>query len=806
MSRPALTAALLTLLLVWLSPLAVSQAPAQSLHYGTTGKPLEEGLELLQTEPYDVIYFNEPSGGGWVKALPLALPGRKVPAAPSGTLTFSIVGLEGQRFSAKWGDIERVDLWEEKLQREAAARLQASDFTGAYPFLAILIRDYPEVPGLRELRSEFLFKDSARRFREGEFEPTLAMLEELRRFEPNYQPDRVIGVISAVADRLMQAKLDAGKTDQAQQLLARLRKDYPNDQLPAVKKWDAQFLEMATAKRLEAEAAMGKEDWREARRLAIDSLYLYPEIEGGKELVKEIARRYPMVRVGVLQEATSFDPTRIDNWPSRRAGRLVNRTLFEMRGTGPEGGEYDFVLGQTEQSPDRLQLDLRLTQQKMRPPMDRFTSETLADLIARRAQPGVEGFEPAWAGVLDAVSLRGPQELVCMFRRPHLLPASLLQIRIDSEMLGLPPDTPTGVYAPDTPTGVSTPDTPTGAYAPDTPTGVYAPAATDGAETRFRLTGEPVTETQPREIVEIKMPAASDAVTSLLKGEIDVIDRLFPSDAARLRRSRDVVVANYPLPTVHMLIPCSDHAFIADANFRRALLYGINRQDILSGEFLEGVDTPGCRVISGPFPASIEPNDPLAYAYNEAVVPMQYQPQLANLLIVLATKQLADAAEKKKAPKPELKPIRLATPDDDLSRVACEAIKTQWELIGLKVELVTLPKGETMPKEGQADLAYVVAAVWEPIVDARRVLGPEGLAKSADQFVGLGLRDVEAATNWREARERLQELHRTASSELPIIPLWQLVDAFAYRREVTGVGQEIVSLYQNVERWRLNIQ
>jgi hypothetical protein len=49
-------------------------------------------------------------------------------------------------------------------------------------------------------------------------------------------------------------------------------------------------------------------------------------------------------------------------------------------------------------------------------------------------------------------------------------------------------------------------------------------------------------------------------------------------------------------------------------------------------------------------------------------------------------------------------------------------------------------------------------------------------------------------------------LHRTASSELPIIPLWQLVDAFAYRREVTGVGQEIVSLYQNVERWRLNIQ
>lgn len=750
---------------------------AQMANYATSGTPEDEGLALLQSEPYDLIFFTQASGGGWAKVLPLPFQGRVVPSNPAGSLSFSVVGLEGQRFAAKWSDIERIDLWEERLQREAKSRIAQGDFVGAYPFLAILLRDYPGLPGLRALRSEFLLKDAARRYRAGELEATLAMLEELRRFDPSYQADRVFAVISQVTDTLMQRQVDTNQLDQAQRLLARLKSDYPGDQVASIPKWDATFLEMANQRRDEAIAAQQQEDWRTARQAALDSLYLYPAIEGGRELLSQIARQYPLVRVGVLQEATELDPTRIDNWPARRAGRLVYRSLFEMRGTGAEGGEYDFILGDAEQSPDRLQYDLTLSPQKMRPPLDRFTSQVLADLLAARATPGHVGFSSPWAATLESVSLRGPQQVACLLRQPHVLPSSMLQVRIDGEMLGL------------------------GA---GEPTGVYSRVFDQDGETRFRLTGQPANDTQPREIVELKMPTAVGAVSSLLKGEIDVIDHLFPSDANRLRRSRDVVVENYPLPTVHMLIPCSDHIFLADRNFRRALIYGINREDILRGELLGSQEMPGCRVISGPFPAGVQPNDPLAYAYNEQVIPRTYQPQLANLLIVLATKQMEAAAERKKETPPKLEPIRLATPDDDLSRIACEAIKTQWELIGLSVELVTLPRGQSMPEPGTADLAYVVAAVWEPTVDARRVLGPAGLAQSRDQFVGLGLRMVEAANNWRDVRDRLHELHGIVNQELPILPLWQVVDSFAYRRDVTGVGRDIVSLYQNVERWRLN--
>jgi len=752
-------------------------AMSQSPNFAQEGNPEEEGIALLQSQPHDIIRFTKKSGGGWAKVQLLQVPGRKMPSTPKGDLPLEVLGLAGQKFAVKWTDVESIDFWEERLERETNNRIQAQDFAGAYPYLAILVRDYPARTKLRELRSEYLLKNAAKRYKDGELEPVLAMLEELRRYNPTFQTNVVLGVISRVTDSLMESMAATNRLDDAQKVLTRLQKDYPNGEIASAKQWDVKFLTMAKEKRTGAIAAQSEKDYRTARQLAMESLYLYPTIPGGKELVREIDVAYPLVRVGVMQVASDIDPTRIDNWASRRAGRLVYRTLFEMRGTGPEGGEYDFILGEAEQSPDRMQFDLTIKSEKLRPPLDRFNSQILADLIAKRSLPTSSIYSSPWAAAVNTISLQGATDVSCRLQRPNVLPSSLLQIRIDGEMIGLQ-------------TGE--------------PTGVYRRSLDEANEVRFKLTGEPVNETQPREIVELKMATPRDAVNRLLRGEIDIIDHLFPADAMRLRNAKQIVVEDFPLQTVHMLVPCSDHKFLADRNFRRALLYGINREDILRGELLENQNVPGCRVISGPFPAGVEPNDPLAYAYDERILARPYQPQLSSLLIVLATKQLEAAASRLKEPVPELKPIRLASPDDDLSRIACEAIATQWQAIGLQCEIIPLPPGKTWPAEGTADIVYVSAAVWEPTIDARRVLGPDGLAKSQDQLIGLGLRRLEGANNWRDVRERLNELHSIAASELPIIPLWQLVDSFAYRRDLTGIGRDIVSLYQNVERWRLS--
>ncbi|MFY8199698.1 MAG: hypothetical protein ACOVLE_03450, partial [Pirellula staleyi] len=65
-----------------------------------------------------------------------------------------------------------------------------------------------------------------------------------------------------------------------------------------------------------------------------------------------------------------------------------------------------------------------------------------------------------------------------------------------------------------------------------------------------------------------------------------MIDRLFPADVKQLRNVRTVATEEYALPMVHMLIPKRPNIYLDTPEFRRALLYAINRDGILNGEIL----------------------------------------------------------------------------------------------------------------------------------------------------------------------------------------------------------------------------
>ncbi|WP_146518119.1 ABC transporter substrate-binding protein [Stieleria varia] len=764
-------------IIVWLAT-PETVASAQAITYAQTGSPPEMGLELLQEEPHDIIYFTEKAKGGWVKAR--LLPVREMPGTPNGSLKYNIVGIETEDFATKWNEIERIDFWEKRLERETAEKIAAGDFAGAYPFLSILIRDYPTRPGLRELRSDFLWNNAIQRAKNGQRAESLAMLEELRRYAPDYKRSTVVGAIGATTNSLMTAMVQEGKLAEAQQLLARLRGEYSNVRLASVETWTKEFLRMAEEKRDAALLALKEERFRDARLFARESVYLTPDIPGGKELIERIDTIYPLINVGVLQSATVFDPIRLDNWASRRAGRLLYRTLFEMQSAGPEGGQYNFIFGDTEISADQQTLDLNLELAKLPDPLNKIESHFLADRLAKRATPGSDEYFSPWAAAVSGIGIDGASQIRCVLRRPNVLPTCLMQINVDGSWFGGKPGSTTGDYRLD---------------------------ITEGNLTRFVLADKALEKvgkdnTKPREIVEVRCGSGSEAVSKLLSGEIDMLDQLFPADAIRLKRSRDIAVATYPLPTIHMLVPCSDHPFVAESNFRRALVYATNREDILKGELLEGKEIPGCQVVSGPFPAGIDFDDPLGYAYDTSIVARRYEPSLAQLLVELNRSLMENEAKRKGDTVPKMTPIRLAFPADNLSRVACEAIRAQWELIGLPVELVQLPIGRSYPDPDTADIVYVSAAVWEPILDARRLLGPSGLARSENQMIGLGLRRLEEARNWKEVRDRLLVLHDIAHHELPIIPLWQMIDSYAYRKDLTGVGTGIVSLYQNAENWR----
>ena len=44
------------------------------------------------------------------------------------------------------------------------------------------------------------------------------------------------------------------------------------------------------------------------------------------------------------------------------------------------------------------------------------------------------------------------------------------------------------------------------------------------------------------------------------------------------------------------------------------------------------------------------------------------------------------------------------------------------------------------------------------------------------------------------------------AAELPVIPLWQLVNQFAYHKSVKGVPQRPFTLYQDIEHWQVELR
>ena len=551
---------------LWLACLigafGVSVAHGEIINFAEKGRPPAPGLELLQEEPHDIILIKEADGGGWVKTRLLELEGgRRMPTDPKGVLKFKIKGIETKEFVIDWKAIEMIDFWETRLERETVDRIKAEDFPGAYPFLSVLIRDYPNRPNMKVLRGEFLLQDALRRAKLGEIGPALAILEELHRYAPGYKTETVLKGISYMTDKLMQKLMKEKKLELAQQLLARLEKDYVGKPLASIKQWNQTFYDMASQRKAAAEKSLEKgmetnvfQEFRDARRLSLECIYLKPDLPGGKQLVRRINEIYPIVKVGVLQAARDPDPTRLDNWAARRAGRLLYRVLFEMKGAGPEGGEYEFLFGETEQSADRKTFSMLLEPEKLTKPLDSVNGFFVADRLADRVTPNNPLYFSPWAASVKGIGLDGPKKIECVLRRPNVLPAAMVQMTVDGSWFGGKPGSPTGDYRRD---------------------------VVEGNEVRYTLLGKQRSETQPREIVEIRTESASEGVAKLLKGEVDVLDQLFPADAVRLEKNRKVRVAKYPLPSIHMLVPCSDHAHIAERTFRRALVYGTNREDIL---------------------------------------------------------------------------------------------------------------------------------------------------------------------------------------------------------------------------------
>ena len=103
------------------------------------------------------------------------------------------------------------------------------------------------------------------------------------------------------------------------------------------------------------------------------------------------------------------------------------------------------------------------------------------------------------------------------------------------------------------------------------------------------------------------------------------------------------------------------------------------------------------------------------------------------------------------------------------------------------------------------DFLYLEVSIEEPLADAFTMIGPHGFAPDVSAPVEQTLRNLSYAKSWQSACSDLRRLHKQTSVDLSVVPLWQVKEHYAYRYTVRGIGRDLIHLYQNVDRWKIDL-
>ncbi len=757
---------------------ATQSAVVGLLFWMTTSAPFAQEVPIYQQEPFDVLTLNNASGGAQLKIVPLDLPGRSVPQSPdpASGLRIRLLSRPEEEYEVLWRDIEKLELFEHLVLAKAESLAADGKFAEAFDHYEHLWRQYGESAGFVASYHQFLVNNAFASFRAGRWEDALVELAEVRRREPN-RPG-LAAALARVNDKLVETYVEERNYAAARHILRRAAEKA--DELPLgdlYERWAGRLAALARTKMAEAQSHRAAGRLREANLATRQMLDIWPELEGARQLADDVQREYPFVLVGVTQPALNHDPRSIDNWSARRAGRLRHRMLMEFVHVGAEGGQYACPVGALVPSEDGRQLTLRLLSLDRRQTAGGYTGYELSRLLLAMADPTDPSYVFGWDRLLAGVNVSDVNTVEVDLERPHLRIEALLRSTLSDRRSAT-------------------------AQADTGPLNPYRVASQVAEESRFVVNAEYLraSQSQPREIVEMVFADPGQATKALERGQIDLVDRVFPADVPRLR-NLDLIVEPYAVPTLHMLVPNFKRPYLADRQFRRALVYGIDRETILEREILGGVSMAGCRVISGPLPPGASQVDPLGYGYDMEIAPRPYDPRLAYVLAQVAVRNAAEQAKKIGGSPPAEPSLILVHPADEVARTACHQIAEQLSAIGIACQQRELAPGRSSPPNDQWDLLYVEAWMAEPLSDVERLLDVDGLTRGGSPYLDRALQLLDQADNWNLARRRLLELHRVAHDEVVVVPLWQLVDHLAYRRTLSGIGSQPATLYQDVEGW-----
>jgi len=682
---------------------------------------------------------------------------------------------EPRDFKTRRSSIKDVEYFEDMLLNEVDRLIKEGEYVKAFERIQLVKNRDPNWRGLDDRVNKLLFEEGSASLIEDNARG-LRLLTDLHARKPDY-PGLADRLVSTYIRRIERA-LAAGDYLTSRRLVREIETIAPNH--PEGRTARNTIIEKARG--LVALSAKSNPSDR-VDRLA-EAWKVWPETEGLETAYREAFRAEPTLAVAVEDLPEPVGP--FPNSPaSARVARLLYLPLLAsddeaaLRG---EAGSQLLAGMETFELGKGLRINLKLGptwSDGSRP----VTALDVARSLADRALPASPGYNARWADLLDKVEATQEDQLVIKLTRSTMKPESWL----------LGPIGPAHSASDGWVSSLDQGRRPVG-------DGPYRwDSATDNTNLLHSVASTGTSEPAPKikRIREVRYPNPTATFEAFVRGEVALLEHVPPEKLADLTREPErFKVGRFNTPSVHAIALDGRKPALRNRNLRRALSLAIDRRGLLEIVLRHPPDEVNT-IADGPFVRG-------SFVDAPDVEPFAYNPLLAKGLINAVRKEMGG------------NPIRLtldypATPE---ARAACPRIAEAFALIGVELKLVEHPESEleaSLRSGRKFDLAYRTSRPAQPLRDAGPLILPgydappsaDALASAASPRILQLLIDLDRAPETTSARTLALQIDRESRDELPILPLWQIEDHYAWRATLKGPLEAADHLYQGIAAWEI---
>lgn len=281
-----------------------------------------------------------------------------------------------------------------------------------------------------------------------------------------------------------------------------------------------------------------------------------------------------------------------------------------------------------------------------------------------------------------------------------------------------------------------------------------------------------------------KIVDSSQVYAGLQSGEIDVTHHTMTAipqeDYENIEALENVeVVYGSPVTNQSVFIQTAN---IPDARVRQALLYAIDREQILE-QLMKGHG----EIVDG-FLSSASP------FYDESITPISYDPEKAKELLAEAG---WDGSQT----------LRFYVNSGDGTFVnAAQVMVAQWAAVGINVEVQTVDLATLMTVAGTTDydmfaVQYTYAPV-DPYPDVSWLLSGEGSWTGyGHDAVNEALAGTQTATSIDEGKEFYSIIDKKVQEDVPMFSAYVISAQGAVSKRLTGVNANVYGFFNNIHEW-----